>query len=90
MYEVPAGCQVKINTLICNNTHAANTNTVKLYIQPAGGASRNFVTQDLLPGERLQSKGASMELNEGDKLRGEATNANEVTWFISGVEEYSV
>jgi len=90
LYTCPVMCQVKITTLICLNTHATNTNTVKLYLQPSGGTSRNFVEEDLLPKDRLTGDGEPLELNEGDKLRGEATNANEVTWSLSGRKEYSV
>lgn len=88
MYEAPSLCPVKITTLICHNTHDTNTNVVKLYLQTADGASSPFTERSLGPKKRLERKVGPLELNEGDKLRGEATNASEVAWTISGVKEY--
>lgn len=90
LYECPVGTEVEITTLICLNTDASNTNTTKLYLHPGGGTSRNFVEEDLTPKARLEGYGEPLRLNEGDKLRGEATNADEVTWLISGHKEYVV
>ena len=90
MYAAPSLTQVTINTLICCNTNATNINTVKLHLKPDGGTLRQFVSEALDPGHRLEGRGEPMELNESDELHGEATNANEVTWFISGKKETSI
>lgn len=91
LYEVEALSQTTLTTIILYNTDAANTNTVTLYIEPAaGGVARAILLEDLLPYERLESRGEPLKLNEGDTLRGDATNANEVVWSISGIKEHSV
>lgn len=82
--------QVSIHTLILHNTHASNTNTIKLYVHPSGGTARVIAEEALATKERLKGRGESMDLNAGDKLRGEATNADEVVWFISGIKHTSV
>ena len=90
IYACPAMCQVRLSTVICHNIHAANTNTVQLFLQPSGGTSRRIVNQDLLPGESLKGKDGIVEplvLNEGDALRGTATSADEVAWTVSGIQE---
>lgn len=90
MYLCPQMCQARLTTVICHNTHAANTNTVQLFLWPSGGTSRRIVNQALLPGESLKGKDGIVEplvLNEGDALRGLATNANEVSWTVSGIQE---
>lgn len=90
LYEVPTHTQVSIHTLILHNTHASNTNTVKLHVHPSGGTARVIVEEALTTKERLKGRGKPLELNEGDKLRGEATNADEVVWFISGIKHTRV
>jgi len=90
IYACPAMSQARLTTVVCHNTHAANTNTVQLFLRPSGGTSRRIANQALLPGASLKGKDGIVEplrLNEGDSLRGEATNAGEVAWTISGVEE---
>ena len=90
MYAAPSLTQVTVTTLICCNTNATNVNTVKLHLKPDGGTRRQFISEALDPGHRLEGRGAPMELNDGDELHGEATNANEVTWLLSGEQETSI
>lgn len=85
IYACPLMCKATIETLVFENTHAANVNTVYLYLQPSGGASRLFREVALDPGDSLSEE--MQKLDEGDALRGYATNVNEVVWILSGVEE---
>ena len=90
LYTVPAVAQIEIDSLICYNTDGAHTSTVTLYVELSGGTSRVLLSQDLAPGERLQSEGGPLHLNEHDKLKGKATYADEVTWFMSGLLVHTV
>jgi len=90
LYTCPALCQAEIDTLICVNPSGGSTNVVSLYVQPSGGTSRLIAEESVLAGGKLIGMGEAMKLNEGDKIRGFGTNADQVRWFISGVKEYSV
>jgi len=85
IYACPVMCKATIETLVFENTHAANVNTVKLYTQPSGGASRLFREVALDPGDSLSEE--MLKLDGGGSLRGEATNVDEVTFTLSGIEE---
>lgn len=90
MYEVPALVQVTLDTLICCNTHATTTNTLKLHLKPDGGTRRQFAEEALEAGDRLESREGPMRMNDGDQIHGEATNADQVTWLLCGFKEQTI
>jgi len=70
-----------------HNIDASNTNVAQIFAQPSGGTSRRFLNQSMAPGE-MRYVHVPIGMNEGDKLRGFATNADEVTFTVTRTERY--
>jgi len=75
--------------LILHNIHASNSNDVSLYMQQNGGTSRRILEETLEAGETLFLEEAPV-FNDGDKIRGLATSADEVSWLASVLERMAV
>jgi len=88
IYTVPEMRQARVTALMLHNTHASNSNVAYLYMQPRDGTSRRILKQTLAAGKEFVLPPIAM--NEGDKLRGYATNAAEVSFTLSRTEEYRV
>jgi len=86
LYTTPAGTTTYVKSIICHNTHAANTNVAVLYVQPSGGTSRIIAKVALTPLDTLYVDDAIV-LDTGDLIRGSATNATEVDYAVFGAEE---
>jgi len=86
LYTAPASTTTYVKSIICNNTHASNTNIVYLFLQPSGGTSRRIARVSLDAGDTLYLD-ESIVLDTGDAIRGYATNASEIDYIISGAEE---
>jgi len=86
LYTAPGGTITYVKSIVCANVHAANTNTVELFVRPSGGASRRIVRVPLEPSEQLYFN-APLALDTGDAIRGLATNAAEIDYTIYGGEE---
>lgn len=86
LYTAPGATTTYIKSIICTNTHAANTNIVLLFLRPSAGTSRRLIKAPLGPDEQVYFNEA-LVLDTGDKIRGNATNVNEVDYVINGAEE---
>jgi len=86
LYACPADTRAFVKSISCTNTSAANTNTVTLYLKPTGGTSRRLVRVPLSSNDQLYYL-APETLDTADAIRGEATNAAEVDYVISGAVE---
>ena len=86
IYEAPAMRQAEVTTLALHNTHASNSNIVYMYLQPSGGTSRRILKQTLAAGEKFVVP--PLVMDAGDKVRGYATNADEVSYSLSRLERY--
>jgi len=89
MYQVPALRQTQLMVLILHNIHASNSNDVSLYMQRNGGTSRRLLEKTLDAGETLFLEEGPV-FNNGDKIRGLATSADEVSWLASVLERMAV
>jgi len=93
VYEAPALRQSQLVLLLLHNIHASNSNDVEMFLQVNGGTSRRLFKKTVATGETLfveEEDGAGLQLDEGDKIRGLATSADEVTWTVSARERYRV
>jgi len=84
LYTGAAGALSYVRELSLNNTHAANTNVVQLYVRRVGSSSREVLYASLAPHESIFLSDLKV-LNPGDTLRAKATNADEVDY--DGVAE---
>jgi len=89
VYQAPALRQADVMVLILHNIHASNSNDVSLHLYPVGATSRRFLKETLEAGETLCLEKA-LVMSDGDKIRGSATSANEVSWLTSVKERMSV
>jgi len=85
LYTVPADTTTYIKSIICTNT-GAGQNVVILYLRVDGANSRRIVRVPLETNEQLYFD-EPLTLEAADLVRGEATNANEVDYIVSGAEE---
>ena len=86
LYVCPAGTRVFIKSIICTNVHAANSNTIRLYLKPSAGTSRRLCNIPLAYDEQLFFN-EPIVLDAADAIRGYATNATEVDYVIDGATE---
>lgn len=86
IYTVPELRQAESISVVFHNT-AASSNIMYVFLQPSGGTSRRILKQALGAGETLIL--SALVMNGGDKIRGYATNAGEVSFTISRAEEYT-
>lgn len=86
LYTVPASTSATISVIILVNTNST-TETVNLYILPAGGTARKIIPSDynLLARYQIEA-GQKITLGAGDKIQGYTTTASKVDYTISGVE----
>ena len=85
IYTVPGGTTTYIKSIICTNT-GAGQNVVILYLRVDGANSRRLIRVPLETNEQLYFD-EPLTLEAADLVRGEATNAIEVDYLISGAEE---
>ncbi len=85
LYTVPAGTITYIKSIICANT-GAGQNVVLLYLRVDGVNSRRLIRVPLETNEQLYFY-PPLTLEAADEIRGEATNATEVDYVISGGED---
>lgn len=85
LYTVPAGTRTYLKSIVCSNTGAGD-NIVSIFLQPSGGTSRRIAFATMNSGDTMYYSAATT-LDTGDKIRGVATNADEMDYIISGGEE---
>lgn len=85
IYTVPASTTTYMKSIICANT-GGSINVVILYARNDGANSRRLIRVPLETNEQLYFD-EPLTLEASDEIRGEATNANEVDYVISGGEE---
>ena len=94
IYTVGAATTGQVKTIILFNA-GAGANTVKLYAVPNSGgsvgtaaAANQFYEQSIPSKSTIEfSPAYPFEYSaQNDTIQGEATNATEVTYFVSGVE----
>ena len=85
LYIVPAGTRAFVKSIIYSNL-ASGTNTVGVFLQPSGGVSRRIAFAAMASGVTMYYSAATT-LDAGDRIRGVATNTNQVDYIISGGEE---
>lgn len=83
LYTVPASTQAAIQSASFCNTGAGN-NTVIIYLKP-GSTSRRVARVVLATNEQLII--SEFTLEAGDLIEGEATNAAEVDYVITGAQQ---
>jgi hypothetical protein len=83
LYTVPGSTTAAVKSLSVVNTGAGD-NTVNIYIKP-GATSRKIVSVTLSTGDQLYINDLGT-LEAGDLIEGDATNANECDYVISGAE----
>ena len=89
LYTAPEGKSALLKTVTVVNTHTA-TETVNLYVKPAGGSARRLIPKDLqLKAGYLLVVDDELTLEAGDKLQGAATTASKLDYTVSGVEDAS-
>ena len=84
IYTTPAGTVTYLKTITCTNTGAGQN--VVLLAMTRTGVERRLIRVPLETNEQLFFDEAHT-LEAGDIIQGEATNANEVDYVISGAEE---
>lgn len=82
LYTVPASTQIAIQAASFCNTGAGN-NTVIIYLKP-GSTSRRISRVVLATNEQLIV--SEFTLEAGDIIEGQATNASEVDYVITGAK----
>lgn len=85
IYTVGALTKAYVRTLNFFNTNAA-TQTILVYLKPAGGTDREIARYVLAQNERAEY-GRSFAMGAGDKIRAVTTTAAAVDFVASGVEE---
>ncbi len=88
LYTVPSLAQVANVQVTLSNIHASHTNTVSLYLQKVGGTSRRVFYAELDAGDTAYV--TFSRLPEGTTIRGLATNANEIDYWISDEQEQTL
>lgn len=86
LYTAPGGTITYVKSIVLTNVHAANTDTIELFLRPSAGVSRRLIKIPLAPSEQLYFD-TPIALDTGDAIRGLATNALEVDYVINGGEE---
>ena len=87
LYTVGTRKYAKILSIILTNTHSSAI-TVRIFVKPTGGTSRQIAAQDLslAAGENVVLE-YPFALSAGDAIRGLASTAAKVDYYISGSEE---
>lgn len=87
MYLCPAGTWVKVDFISLVNTDTS-TRTCNLYIKRSGGTSRRIVPKTLSMDANdavfVLEPDYVIKLSPGDDIRGDASVASKVDYFISG------
>jgi len=85
LYTAPGGTITYVKSIILTNVHAANTDTIVLFLRPSAGVSRRLIRIPLAPSEQLYFD-TPLALDAADTIRGFATNALEIDYVICGGE----
>ncbi|MFC1975044.1 hypothetical protein ACFLXQ_01440 [Chloroflexota bacterium] len=87
LYLVPADTSAVVRMITLTNK-GTGTNSVTLYIKPSGGTSRSIGVEDLPMGTKEHYfDDGPYSLETGDAIRGVATNASEVDYYLGGTED---
>jgi hypothetical protein len=81
LYTVPASTEATFKAIFILN-EGAGANTANIYLKRSGGSSRKIWSRAMATGDYTTI--SDFTLATGDIIEGDATNATEVTYIITG------
>ncbi len=87
IYTVPATKLTRVKSIIFYNSSSVNYNTTTLYLKNDSGTSKKIAVQTLKPNSTwVYQLEHAIVLEDADLIEGDATNASQVYYYISGGE----
>tara|TARA_B100001063_G_scaffold209349_1_gene206330 strand:- start:33 stop:389 length:357 start_codon:yes stop_codon:yes gene_type:complete len=86
--DVPAESCMKIESIYVSNVDGTNSATAEITISTDNGSSNYGICKDLVvpPGATIGILTTPLFLDETDLIKGKASAASDIQWFISGTE----
>uniref|UniRef100_A0A6M3L7E7 Uncharacterized protein n=1 Tax=viral metagenome TaxID=1070528 RepID=A0A6M3L7E7_9ZZZZ len=85
IYTCPTSTQSIIDNVTLVNTNSS-AETVNLYVKESGLTARRLTPKDMSLAAGRMFVSQTVTLSAGDVIQGDATDANQVDYIVSGVE----